>query len=214
MGDRFFKLITMLCVMTSYQVIAQDERFLRQLFSGGMQREKQKEVPPAVHYRVQSPFYEFDFDGDFRNEKMLVEKKDAQTWLHIHNYEKKRIFSYKFDVNGVRSDLYRIQVRNLSHMTRVLILYFYEGKTDFVNLEGSARVYFLTIDNSDLKTLAVKKGPAIWEEAQVGREHYHQRSYKISMFDYNRDGIDEVTVKYHLSSKVYFYKGKGKWLRN
>ncbi len=202
------------CVAMPITLIAQDERFLRQLFTGSLKKSEEKVAPAAVHYKVRTPFYEFDFNGDLRNEKIIVEKLDAQTWIHVHAYNRERVFSHKFNVNGVNSDLYRIQVRNLSPTTRVFVLYFYEGKTEYVDFSGSARVYFMTIDNNDLKTLAVKKGPAVWEEVKVGTSHYHQRNYNLSLFDYNRDGVNEITVKYHLSSKVYFYKGKGKWLRN
>jgi hypothetical protein len=202
------------CVIFSNTLFAQDERFLRQLFTGGVQEADDKERKAKVHYRVHSPFYEFDIDGDLRNEKFLIEKRDSQTWLHIHNYKREIIFSYKFETKGLRSDLYKIQVRNLSKNSRIFMLYYYEGKTEYVDFFGTSRVYFLTVDNSDLKTLAMKKGPAIWEEAEVGRLHYRQRSYDVSLFDYNKDGVNEVTIKYHLSSKVYFYKGMGKWLRN
>jgi hypothetical protein len=195
------------------QALGQDERFFRQIFSGDLDQAAPKVEPKEYFYRVNSPFYEFDLDGDFRSESFVLEKKDGEDWFHIHAYGeiKKRHLSYRLEASGPKSRIYKISVRQLSAETKLILLYFYQGVNKYLEMRGTTRLYFLTMDNNDLTTLSMYKGPVVWDEFRSFKGHYHQRNYGVSLFDYNKDGIRELAIKYHLISEVYFYQGKGNW---
>lgn len=216
MFDRFSILFLILVVQGALvsSALAQDERFFRQLFAGEEQKKNKVNSEKVYHYKVQSPFYMFDINKNHRKEKFLIEEKDGETWLYIHDYQGKKIFSHRFQATGYGSSIYKISIRNLSPKTRIFIIHFFEGKTKHVDYHSTGRFYFLTMDNLDLNTLSMFKGPIMWEEYRNVKDHYHQRKYELSLYDFNNDGVKEVLVKYNLSSKVFLYKDNGKWLRN
>ena len=192
--------------------LAQDERFFRDFLSKDLQikRELKKE---KVHFRSISEFYDFDLNGDYRNESFIFEKKDGQGILYIYSYDRKKIFGYEFETLGKNARPYRISVKNLSSKTKVFIVYYYEGNANYLKFKGSSRLYFLTIDNNDLNTLSMYKGPPVFEEFENFKKgHYHQRIYNVRAEDFNTDGTKELSVEYGLTSRVYFYKSNGKWI--
>lgn len=191
--------------------LAQDERFFRKLLSGdfsvdGVEKEKSK-----VHFNVASALYEIDLDNDDRVESIIIEKRDSEDWLHIHNYNRERIFSLKFVRKGWESDVYKVNLRTLSDKTKVLLVSYYEGHNQANNFSGTARLYVINWDNNDLKSLQGVRGPELWDEFRDSQIHYHQRPHHVSLFDFDSDGIREVSVRHHLTSKVMKYLGKGDW---
>lgn len=191
---------------------AQDERFFRSLFSGDLVKEKQETSKSKTKFRTVGAMHKVDLNADSRLESIVVEKKDGKDFIHIHDYLNKRIFSGKMEAMGLNSWLYKISIRRFANNAKVMILYFFEGETEYLEYRSNVRLYFLTFENNDFKTLAINKGPVIWDEFESFKKHYHQRKYKIGLFDYNKDGIKEIAVHYHLTSWVYFYKSPGKWL--
>lgn len=196
-------------------VQAQDERFFRQIFHGDLienapkdQTEKDKKT---FWYSAHTPFYQLDLNQDTIPERVVFVKKDNEDWLDIFDSVKKKIFSYRFENMGINSGLYRIEKRQLSPTTDVLLLYYYVGYTQYMNTDSSAQLYLLTIDNRDLKTIHVLKGPSYFEERKNRRGHYHQRKYDIEMLRLNNDSTSEIIVKHRGMSEVLVYAGNGKW---
>ena len=89
----------------------------------------------------------------------------------------------------------------------------YKGFTDYIDIEGSCQLYFLTWENNDLKTLSSYKGPPFWYESEKRNSFYQRRHYKLSLFDLDGDGAKEVLVKHGPISKIYFYQKRGQWLK-
>ncbi|MCO4794201.1 MAG: hypothetical protein KC493_10830 [Bacteriovoracaceae bacterium] len=209
-----FKGLLILLFMQCFALsaIAQDERFFRSLFSGDLVKEKKETFKSKTKFRTAGAMHKVDLNADSRLESIVVEKKDGQDFIHIHDYLNKRIFSGKMEAMGLNSWLYKISIRRFANNAKVMILYFFEGETEYLEYRSNVRLYFLTFENNDFKTLAINKGPVIWDEFESFKKHYHQRKYKIGLFDYNKDGIKEIAVHYHLTSWVYFYKSPGKWL--
>lgn len=195
-------------------VLAQDERFFRQLISGDLGVSAAEESKTTPHFHAASPFYEIDLDGDDRVEYIVIEKRDSEDWLHIHDYNRKRIFSLKFVRLGWESDVFRINLRQLSKDTKVLLVRYYEGHNQGENFTGTGRLYVVSWDKNDLKSLRGVRGPQLWDEFADSKIHYHQRPQHISLFDFDSDGIREVAVRHHLTTKVMKYIGKGEWSGN
>jgi hypothetical protein len=191
---------------------AQDERFFRELFTGDLVKKEKEAFKGKLKFRTAGAFHKFDLDGDSRFESLIADKQDGQDFIHIHDWKGERIFSGKLEAMGLNSWLYRISVRKFAKDSKVLILYFYEGETEYLEYRANVRLYFLTLESNNLSTLALNKGPVIWDEYEDFKDHYHQRRYKIGLYDYNKDGIKEIAVHYHLSNWVYFYKSPGKWI--
>ena len=193
----------------------QDERFFRQILSGELKdagvKDQVAPAPKTYWYTANTPYYDLDLNHDRNPERIVFVKRDNEDWLEIFDSNKKKIFSYRFENMGIYSGLYRIEKRQLTPFTDVLFLYYYVGFTKYFNTDSSARLYLLTIDNDDLKTIHVIKGPSYFEERKTFRQHYHVRNYSIEVRDLNDDLKKEVIFKHAGMSEVLIYYGKGKW---
>lgn len=150
------RVLLMMCVV-SWQVNAQDERYFRQLFSGELNKKSSEEAKKYSWY-VHTPYYSLDLNRDGKEEQLTFVKKDNEDWLDILDSDKNKIFSYRFENKGYDSELFRIELKTLGPSTSVLLLYYYEGVSKYIDFQGTSRIYAVTIDNNDLKTLSAFKG--------------------------------------------------------
>lgn len=189
---------------------AQDELYFRNLFSGELTRKKEK-VKKSYKWRANTPFYQVDLGGKKWPESIVVEKKDGEDWLHIHNDQKKRIYSFQFDVNGKESQVYKITKEKISPTSDILIIYYYEGNAAYLKFSGTVRLYLLTIDNRKLDSISITKGPIIWEERENLDKKYFQKGHLVELIDFNKDKVKEIRVRGKFTKNIYFYRGKGRW---
>ena len=191
---------------------AQDERYFRQLFSGELAKKEDIEKGQKKYsYFIHTPYYALDLNHDGVMEQVAFVKKDSEDWLEILDYEKKKIFSYQFDNKGFDSELFRIEFKQLSPVTSVLLLHYYEGVSHYTEFQATARIYAVTIDNNDLTTLKGFKGAIFFDETKSFKGHYHKRSYEVYLEDLNKDSVKELVIKHNLTSTVFVYKGQGTW---
>lgn len=191
----------------------QDERYFRQIFSGELAKGSAADDKKYSFY-IHTPYYDLDLNHDGNPEQIVFVKKDSEDWLEIFEQkgaEKKKIFSYRFETKGFDSELYRIEFKRLSPKSYTLIMYYYEGLSRYTELQSTSRVYVGTIDNDDLNSLTVFKGPSFFEERKTLKGHYHIRNYQVYLEDLNKDDVREIIIKYRLTSQVFLYEGKGKW---
>ncbi|RLA61675.1 MAG: hypothetical protein DRQ88_08405 [Epsilonproteobacteria bacterium] len=203
--------IIILLFIISTQAFCQDELYFRELFSGDLTRKKDK-IKKDYKWRANTPFYQIDLGSNKWPESIVVEKKDGEDWLYIHNDQKKRIFSFQFDVNGKESQVYKITKQKLSLKSDILIIYYYEGNTSYLKFNGTVRLYFLTIDNRKLDSISIHKGPVIWEERKNLDQKYFQKGHLVELIDFNKDLIKEIRIRGKITKNIYFYKGRGKWI--
>jgi hypothetical protein len=90
-------------------------------------------------------------------------------------------------------------------------MYYYEGVSRYTEMQATSRLYVGTIDNDDLKTLSVLKGPSFFEEHKSLKGHYHLRNYQVYLEDLNNDQVKELVIKYRMVSQVFIYNGSGEW---
>ena len=199
-----------LCVSS---VFAQDERLFRELLTGEAAKDQNK--VEKVNYKIlaRSPRYQIDITEDHRPESFYTAKQDGEDWIFLLDHKGNSVYQFRFDPVGPYSRIYKANLRRISKKTKVLILYFYEGATKFFEFRGTARAYFLTIDNNDLNTLAMYKGPLLFDEQKGFKDHYHQRKYELSMIDLDGDGKREIAARYYLITRVYKYLEDGKWYK-
>jgi hypothetical protein len=205
--------LTTACV--SWSTWAQDERFVRKMLGGGLipkseiKNDRSKE---KAHWAVRSPLYKKDITGDMVPEYFFVQKRDGMTFFHLLDQYKREVAAYELNAVGSNSELYQINVRDLSDKVVVLVLNFFEGVTNYLEYLATSRIYFVTIANGDFSTAKVTKGPVIHEEFKDGNKHYHRRQYDWGLYDYNGDGQKEVFVKYNNIARVFFYQDTGSFL--
>lgn len=214
MGKFILLLFFLLSALAPGVTSAQDERYFRQLFSGELTREKENGDGKNYSYFIHTPYYELDLNHDKIPEEIIFVKKDSEDWIEIFekkNGERKKIFSYRFETKGYNSELYRMEFKKLSDTSYILLLYYYEGLSKYTEMQSTSRVYAVTIDGNNLKTLSGFKGPSFFEEHKSLKGHYHLRNYQVYLQDLNNDGIKELIVKFHLTSQVFIYEGLGKW---
>lgn len=204
-----------LSVFDSTTSYAQDERLFRKMFSSSINQKKEKGKDISLYkLHINSKYYELDMNGDGLNDGLVFEKKDGEDWIHIYKEFFTKVKSVRLLANGIKSRIYRIKVLNISKSSRLILLYYYEGVSKYISLLGTSRIYMMTIDDRNFDTISVYRGPAIWKEYDNARGFYNQKNYKISLFDYNSDGVKELTVKYGNSAYIYRYFGNGKWKSN
>ncbi len=189
---------------------AQDERFIRDIFSHQLSRPQDRAQRQPI-YTAASPYYQLDITGDGRREAIVYEKRDGQDWIHVHDSSGNQVYSYRFDTVGLDSQLYRIQRRSLSRETDAFLLYFYEGHTDYLEYHGTGRLYVMTMDRRELDSLSVYRGPIVWQERDSFRQGYWNREYTVDLQDLNDNGIREVIVQNYTLQRVLLYRGSGHW---
>ena len=204
-------LLPLFLLIMSWRATAQDERYFRQLFSGEINKTETVVDEKKYSYFVHSPYYALDLNRDGVSEQIVFVKKDNEDWIEILNSEKKKIFGYLFENKGFDSELFRVELKTLSSKTSILLLYYYEGVSKYINFQGTSRVYAITIDNNDLRTMKAFKGPSFFDEEKTFKGHYHKRNYEVFLEDLNRDGVKELIVKHRNTSNVFIYQGQGHW---
>ena len=192
----------------------QDERYFRQIFSGELIKGESRPEDKKYSFNIHTPYYDLDLNHDGNPEQIVFVKKDGEDWVEIfeqNNLEKKKIFSYRFETKGFNSELYRIEFKKLSPKTYVILMYYFEGISRYIEMQSTARLYVGTIDNDDLKTISVFKGPSFFEEKKSLKGHYHRRNYEVYLQDLNNDQVKELIIKHNLMSQVFIYNGNGEW---
>jgi len=195
---------------------AQDERFFRRILSGDLiESERVQVAEKTYHFVAKTPLYEIDLNADKKNEAIAYEVKDGEHWVYIYNSPRadKILFKGKMETAGREASLFKIAVRELSANVKVLLLFFYEGNSHYLELNGTGRVYLLTFENNDFKTLSMAQGPSFFQEREERNYAYYQRKYEVELYDYNRDALKEVVIKHGYISRVMMYLGKGQWKR-
>lgn len=204
-------LILVLILVISCKVSAQDERFFRQLFSGDLARDNVQDQARKYSYIIHSPYYALDLNQDKKEENIVFVKKDSEDWIEILDHDKKKIFAYQFEAKGFDSELFKIEKKMLAPHITVLLLYYYEGVSKYIEFQGTSRIYVVTIENNDLQTMSAFQGPSFFDESRTLRGHYHKRHYQVYLEDLNNDQLKELVVKHQRMSRVFLYQGNGKW---
>lgn len=189
---------------------AQDERLWRKVLSGEM-AQTAPSAPPSPRYLFTGPVYRVDLDGDGREEGLMPVKRDLVDWLDILSHDGRTLYQAPLEALGVDARLDRIRLVDLAPGKRVLVLQYFEGKTEARRLEATARLWFLTLDNRDLTTLKLTRGPGYWHEFEAEREQYGRRLYALSVLDVDGDGVKDVRVAYNHIMHVWRYHGGGRW---
>ena len=195
--------------------LAQDERYLREIFSG-MYVPLDKKIdqrPIAYKWRANGAIYQLDLDGDGFKELLIPEMIDGQNWLNIYSPGHLPHGSFHFEAQGANSHIYKIIFRSVATNIKVLLVHFYEGYSQYYQFAGQSRLYIITIVDNKLNEMKITKGPVFYYEVeeQWGKKAYYQREYFLNTYDYNNDGIDEISLKYRTSSYVYHYADNGLW---
>ena len=192
----------------------QDERYFRQIFSGELVKSDARADDKKYAFNIHTPYYDLDLNHDGNPEQIVFVKKDGEDWIEIFeqkNKESRKIFGYRFETKGFDSELYRIEFKRLSPKTYAILMYYYEGMNRYIEMQSTSRIYVGTIDDDDLKTLSVFKGPSFFEEHKSFKGHYHLRNYEVLLQDLNNDQVRELIIKHNLTSQVFMYNGNGSW---
>ena len=130
----------LILALLSLPLHSQDERVVKKMIENI--RETNQESPSKhSFFNAHSPLYKLDINDDGRVESIVLEKKDNEDWIHIHDYKRRRFFSAPFVPKGTRSGVYKINRRVISKDTYVLLIHYYEGYTRYLRLQGTARLY-------------------------------------------------------------------------
>lgn len=204
----YFTFLVIIFFQLNPDAWAQDERTFRELI---IPKDKRGEQTGKIHYKARTDNYFFDLNEDLVHENIYFGSLDGITYFFIEDHKRNVIFKQKLKGVGGNQWPYRVSMRWLSPKSKALLIHFYEGKIDYLTRRGTSRLDVVTIDNNNLREINYTEGPIIWDEYDDKKVHYHQRPYEVSVLDLDGDGIRDISVKYHLISRVMLYKGNGIW---
>lgn len=190
-------------------VLAQDERYYRQIFTDELSEEK--EGPTRHKIKASTPEYLVDINRDNHKEKIQVLKKDGLDFIQIKDRFGRIRFESQLVAKGIDSRLYKIRLKTISESTDSLILYFYEGHSGTVVFQATARLYFITVENRDLDKIYIFRGPPFFYEKEKPVDQYSRRHYSVSVLDYNKDGRNEISTNFNHIQRIFFYARQGLW---
>lgn len=206
-----FFLVLGLMVLQS-GVNAQDERFFRELLTGDLPQESTSLKRKVSKWMASSPLYKIDLNDDGELEEVLIEARDGTHWATVYGRNQQKLHTFAFETVGGGAHVYKVLVKRLSRTAKALLFYFYEGELQTTNFDSRVRLYFMAFDSNDLRFTELYKGPIVWTEHVDGRrDNYTRRKYVVNVKDFNGDGVKEVAVRHHLTSRIYFYTGRGNW---
>ena len=192
--------------------MAQDERMFRSAVLGSfIPQEEKVKIPTRYFYKTNSDMYRLDITGNGYKEGIVFEKIDGENWLHFHDNRMKRIKSFPLIATGVRARPYKIALRQANATTRLLLVYFYEGYSNYLDFHGSARIYIVTIKNGDIANSVVTRGPQYFEESEEIFNRYYIKRLKIYTKDLDGDGTNELIFSKHLMTTILVLQDDGKW---
>ena len=166
--------------------------------------------PEKILFEQFSPEYLLDMTGDGKKERIRFVNRDGRDRMIVADFRGRRVFHHDFRAVGLDATPYKILFRSLSPFSKVLVIHYYEGHTDYIKFMGSARLYFLTFQKNDLKTLSMYRGPSVFYE-HVRKGRYRRRSYDVDVADLDGDGKRDILVKYGGIKDVFLYRGEGAW---
>jgi hypothetical protein len=204
----------LLILLLSHSVLAQDERYYRQILNGelpsyGLELQEAQEH----QFNVNGASYSIDLNGDGIEELVQPQKRDGVDWIEIKDSSLRKIFDAKLLAMGSESYIYKLRLAHLSSKTKLLLIYLDEGATAGKKFESTGRIFLLTFDNNDLSTIHISSGPHHFHEKEAHREKYWRRDYAVEIRDINKDGIRDVIVEFNHIQRIMLYKGSGEWER-
>ena len=195
-------------IFLSLSASAQDERFFRKIFTDELNLKKPR---PSAKIKVSSPLYMVDINRYGIKEGVVTSKRDGQDFFEIKDKFGVVRFSLKLNAKGVDSSVYKVELKTITPTADVMLVHFYEGYSGVFDYKATARLYFVVIENRDLKKIYPYKGPAFFLEREKVGNQYNLRKYHVNVLDYNGNGHNEVSVTYNNIQRLYFYKTKGLW---
>lgn len=198
----------------STSLFGQDERYYRQIISGNLKIPTEEQgIVEVPRINVEGKHYSFDLNGDGIEEVLIPQKRDGVDYLEVRDSSQRSLFSAKLYASGGNGWLYKMRLVAVDKETRALILFFDEGTTESKRFESMARIYLLTFKKSDLSTATLTEGPHFFHEKEAQRDQYWRRDYLVEVKDLDKDGINDIMIKYHHIQRVMKYEGNGVWKR-
>ena len=166
-----------------------------------------------VKFEYPFPEYLIDLNGDGKKERIYFVNKDGQDGMFVKDFRGKSIYHYVFRALGLDATPFKIRFRSLGPFSKVLVIHYYEGYTDYLKFMGTARLYFLTFEKNDLKTLKMRRGPGVFYEHLEKGKSYRQRTHRVDIVDWDKDGLRDIVVRYggFRIRDIFLYRGKGSW---
>jgi hypothetical protein len=183
--------ILLVALFSSFNAAAQDERVLRYLLR--KKQFKEKSLIDKTHFRLS------------------MESNDGINYFVIRNHRNFPIFREAFLTQALGGIVHRVRLVQVSNNTKLLIVYYFEGKTEYLDFQATGRLYFISWPDNDLKKIKMTRGPHYWQEFKDYRGHYFNKRYQVYLKDFNQDGIKEVSVRLGTVSRVYHLLGNNTW---
>lgn len=206
-------LVFCLFLLGSVDILAQDERYYRQIITGELPVTVEPKESFVRSFLVKGPEYMVDLDGDGIEEILQPEKRDGIDYLTVLNSSRSPIFSAKLYAAGGDSTIYKLRLVHISPSVKALIIFLDEGVTKGRRFESTARIYLLSYEKNQLSTMTLNPGPHIYQEVEAQREQYWRRMYSVDVRDLNDDNRREVVVHFGHIQYVLEYLGDGKWTK-
>lgn len=187
---------------------AQDAWILNDFYKTNEKVEKHSK--DKVHYKINSSLYHIDISGDEVREYIGTKIEDGIPHLTIYDSRKNIVFDEKFPISGFNSHIYRLKRRRISNNKVALLVYLFNGNTNYINTMGSASVWAMVVEDGKLENLVLKSFGNIWLE---NKDNYglYKRAHQVEFKDINRDNQLDLIITSGSVFKAYSHLKNGKW---
>lgn len=192
----------------SINLLAQDEWFFKDMLDGEITLPK--EAPRKKHFISAPKTYSFDISGDGINEFLKFQFVDGLTYFKLFNHKKEPIYDYKFEVKGFDARPYKIVKKNISETEIATLIFFFEGKTGYLENQGSSSIYIGVTKKGEVTNYSLQRLTNVWYELGDG-DTYIRRPYEYKFDDVNNDGVLDIIVYSGRVKRIFFYGRDGRW---
>ena len=203
----------MLCVFNTISAFGQDERFIRKLYSNKFIMPEGSLVLTPAKSIIKSDLKFIDINNDGLKESFFTSKRDGTDWFHLNDYLGNRMVDLRMDSHSSNSKIYKMKVTHISNDKVMLLLYFFQGGAEYLDLEARSKLYSLSMDKADFGNLIVNDLGYIWREHTEG-DAYFRRDYFVKIEDLNNDGLKEIIVNYYDINRVFTFHQRKGWMNN
>jgi len=195
-------------IILSLNSLAQDEWFFKDMLDGEITLPK--DPPRKKHFIAEPRTYSFDISGDGINEFLKFQFVDGLTYFKLFNHRKEFLYEYKFEIKGFDARPYKLIKKNISNTQIATLIFFFEGKTGYLEKQGSSSIYVGVAKIGEVSSYSLQKLTSVWFEFGDG-DSYIRRPYEYKFEDVNNDGLLEIIVYSGKVQRIFFLGKDGRW---
>lgn len=187
---------------------AQDAWLLNEFYSDASNKKELKKS--KEHYKVSSALYSLDLTGNGVKEFVGTRIVDGVPRLSIYDAQKNKVFEKTFPISGFDSHIYRLKTKKIAKNKVALLIYLFNGNTNYIDTFGSSSLWSIVIQDGSLKDISIDTFGNIWSENEDSYGNY-KRAHQVDFQDVNHDGQLDLVISSGSVLRAYSHMSANNW---